>query len=106
VLQIQPDNSVLRSPNVGESLADEISHALRDSDKVCVDFACVENMSPSFANAFIMTLLADFPLSELRARCEFVNRSESVVDMMNRAIRRFQSGIRLTTQRPHAAIPA
>lgn len=103
MFDIRPDNSALRSASMGESLADQVTEALRQADTVRVDLACVEMMTPSFANALVMTLLDRFPLATLQTRCAFVNRAEPVIDVMNRAVRRYQSGIRLTAQLPVGA---
>jgi hypothetical protein len=96
---LQPQTHALRSASEGLEMAREIIARLRNAERFRVDFAAVEMMSPSFANALIMTLLEQFSVDQLRANCEFANRTEVVIDAMNRAAQRYQSGIRLTTQR-------
>lgn len=96
---LQPQSHALRSASEGLEMAREIVAHLQASQKVRVDFAAVEMMSPSFANTLVMTLLEQFSVDQLRANCEFANRTDVVIEAMNRAVQRYQSGIRLTTQR-------
>lgn len=94
--------SALRSADYGASLAEDFIAALADFDRLIVDFAEVEIMTPSFTNALVMRLLERLPLSELQQRCIFENRSQHVIRAMNRAVTRYQSGIRLSSQAPAA----
>lgn len=98
--EFRPIVSALRAASGGVSLAEEMAEKLRHGESARVDLAAVEIMTPSFANALVMTLLDHVSLADLRDRCSFVNRSDAVVDAMNRAVQRYQNGIRLTTQRP------
>lgn len=89
----------MRSASLGESLAEVVSRALELQRDVRIDLASVEIMTPSFANAFLMTLLDRFPIAMLQSRCVFLNRQQSVIEVMNRAVQRFQSGVRLSAAR-------
>ena len=93
------DNQPLRSAGNGEILATAILAALDRDESVRVDFAQVEMMTPSYANAMVMTLLDRFTVAELKTRCELANRSAVVIAAMNTAVRRYLGGIRLSTQR-------
>lgn len=90
--------STLMTASNAQQLAAAVIGALRDHETVTLDFVSVEIVTPSFANTFIMTLLAEFPLSDLRARCLMVNRSKVVSDAFNRAAMRWMSGVRLSNQ--------
>ncbi len=94
--------TTLRSANAGTTLAEQILDLLAAGERVRVDFASVQIMTPSFTNALVMRLLARHAVPDLRDRCEFVNRSQHVIAEMNHAVRRFQSGIRLSSQRATA----
>jgi anti-anti-sigma regulatory factor len=96
-IQLQPGSH--RSAALGEELAERIAAHLAARESVLVDCSHVESMSPSFANALVMTLLDRIDLDTLRRECRFVNRSELVVQAMNTAAQRFQAGIRLSGQR-------
>lgn len=99
MITIQLQSNALRSASEALDTAREILAHLREAERIRIDFAVVEMMSPSFANALVMTLLEQFTVDQLRARCEFANRNDVVIAAMNRAVQRYQSGIRLTTQR-------
>ena len=101
--EIRPTNSIFQSAGMGEAFATELTRALESSPLVHVDLSTVETMTPSFANAMVMTLLERFSLATLQSRCVFMNRSPHVIDVMNRAVLRYERGIRLSNQRPHAA---
>lgn len=99
MLTLRPQSHALRSASEGLEMAQEIIARIRANERVRVDLAAVEMMSPSFANTLVMTLLEQFTVDQLRANCEFANRTDVVIEAMNRAVQRYQSGIRLTTQR-------
>lgn len=99
VATIRIDEPSMRSAQCGEQMANAVLSHLAGGVDVRVDFAAVETMTPSFANTFLMLLLETYPIETLRARCDFANRSPHVVRVMNRAVLRFQAGIRLSTHR-------
>ncbi len=96
--EIAIQESALRSAGDGLERAKAVSAILDQGLSVRIDFAAVEIMTPSFANAFVMTLLERYPIERLRSGCEFLNRSEVVIESMNRAVTRYQNGIRLSSQ--------
>ena len=89
----------LRSASEGAALAEKILELLDAGESVRIDFSAVEIMTPSFANTLVMTLMARYEVPELRSKCEFANRSDHIILVMNRAAKRFQRGIRLSSQR-------
>lgn len=98
--QIRIDRSALRLASEGELLANSVSDAIRKGLSVRLDFASVEVITPSFANALVMVLLENHPLAVLKERCVFENRSQVVIHAMNAAVLRHQKGIRLSTLPP------
>ncbi len=68
-----------------------------------MDLQRVERMTSSFANALVMTILDGVPRQVVRDRLNLQNASEVVEESINRAIERFDQGVRLTIQRPRTA---
>ncbi len=99
MVEVPIQDHFLRSATDGMSLARAVLRALDAGQPVRIDFAGVEIMTPSFANAFVMLLLERYEVPQLRERCEFLNRTDHVVMAMNRSVERYQQGIRLSTQR-------
>ncbi|MBX3377519.1 MAG: STAS-like domain-containing protein [Phycisphaeraceae bacterium] len=99
MLYLKLQSSLTTAVN-GQSLAGLIIAALHTEEAVQVDFADVEVLTPSFANALILTLLASMSVESLRVRCVMTNRRDTVADSLNRAAFRFQQGIRLSDQLP------
>lgn len=94
-------------PNLNTSetaiqLANAVLEAVHAGEVVRLDFADVQVMTPSFANALVMTLLATTSIDDLRSKCDMANRSSHVIENMNLAVKRFQAGIRLSSQRTAA----
>lgn len=89
---------LLTSAAKGQELAEYVTMCLEHSEMVTLDFGGVEVITPSFANAFVMTLLHRMPLEEVRRRCVMVNRAEWVAARISDAARRYQSGVRLSSQ--------
>jgi hypothetical protein len=83
----------------GLALANDVLEALRMTPVVRIDFSKVDRVTPSFANAMMMTILAVHPLDELRKRLVLENRNETVLRVINESVRRYQQGIRLSSQR-------
>lgn len=102
MLELNVPSTSLRAAANAEDMAAQILRAIRDGHQVRVHLASVEIMTPSFANTLIMTLLASVPLDQLRCACEFVDRTPSVVETMNRAAERYLRGVRLSAQLPPA----
>lgn len=95
-----PLSTSLTTSTNGEQLANAVLLTIRAGEEVEIDFVDVEVMTPSFANAFVMTLLAQLSLDEIRRHCVMANRPQLVVDLLNRAVTRYQKGIRLSVQLP------
>lgn len=93
----------LNSGAAGLSLAIEALSAVGAEGVVRLDFGAVERMTASFANALVMTLLAELGEEALISRVALVSASDAVLAEWRRAIERYQRGIRLSTQRPGAA---
>lgn len=88
----------LTSADRGRELAEHVIQCLDCYKSIELDFSAVEVFTPSFANAFVMTMLHSVPLDTLRERCIMANRPEWVSAMINQAARRYMSGIRLSSQ--------
>jgi hypothetical protein len=91
--------SHLRSAGDGERLACAIVETLRSDQCVYLDLANVESMTPSYANTLVMTVLHAMDTNELPSRIQLKNLCEPVSHAIQRAVQRYQSGIRLSTQR-------
>jgi hypothetical protein len=92
--------SSLRTSMSAEELARAVIDALRTERIVELDFQDVEIMTPSFANALVMTLLDEFPIEVLRERCVMLNRRDTVRESLSHAAQRYLRGIRLSSQMP------
>jgi len=90
---------VLNTAPSGLNLAAEVASLLSQTESVRVDFSLVERATPSFANAFMMTLLHQFNRDFLRNNIEFSNTRPAVAAAINASIRRYESGVRLSSQR-------
>lgn len=101
--QLQVTEPTLNTVASGLSLARDIVAALRCGRAVALDMSTVERMTPSFANALVMTILDAVGLPVFRAQLQMSTVSPVVQDAWAKAIERYERGIRLTTQRPGAA---
>ena len=90
--------TVLNHADRGLALARLILDRLNAGQTLTLDFARVERVTPSFANAFIMTLLEAAPVETLREAVKMVNRNDTVAVAINDSVRRYRRGIRLSTQ--------
>jgi len=93
----------MNSATAGLELARDVLCCLRSDESVLIDLEAVERVTPSFANALIMTLLAEIPRVELAARAPIVNASPSVAQSLAESARRYEAGIRLSSQRAISA---
>ena len=89
----------------GLQLAEDVLRALREVETISIDFADVHRMTPSFANAFIMTLLEQLSIDEAKRRVSFLDLHENVAASINQSIHRYRKGIRLSTQRNNEPVP-
>lgn len=90
-------DGVLNSASRGLDLARDVSVRLEKSESIEIDCQGVARVTPSFANAFVMTLAASDP-AVFRSRVHIRNASSHVDDAFQSARDRFARGIRLTTQ--------
>lgn len=93
-LPVQFDRALNSAPQ-GRELAERVMQELRSADRVRIDFAGVERMTPSFANAFVMLLMDDH-----LEQVVMENRSPNVQAAIARSRSRYLQGIRLSIQRP------
>lgn len=91
---------VLNSAQEGLRLAETVAVQLRDRRTVALDFASVDRATPSFANAFVMTLLGEFTPDYLRERCLMLNCAPHVGAQFAKSVQRYRDGIRLSNQAP------
>jgi hypothetical protein len=89
----------MNSPDGGLSLAYNLLDRLSQGDDVRLDFDGVGRITPSFSNAFVMTLLQRLSLEGFRARIQMVNQNAGVQTAIAESIRLYESGVRLSTQR-------
>lgn len=94
---------VLNSATSGCALAAEVLHALAELKEVRVDFAEVLRVTPSFANAFVMRVLATVPDAFSANRCAIEHASVHVAAAIWASQDRFARGIRLSDQMPRVA---
>jgi hypothetical protein len=83
---------ILNRANAGLALAHQVLDALAWADAVTLDFSTVDRMTPSFANAFMMTILE--ALEDSRERVLLLHRNEQVIRVMEESARRFDCGLR------------
>jgi hypothetical protein len=70
---------------------------------VVIDCARVTRVTPSYANALVMTLLAAYPDAWTARRLTLRDALPYVWAEFEKAVDRYQRGIRLSTQRPQCA---
>lgn len=103
-VHVIPDtSSTLNTVASGLSIASAVLEAVRTGHKVRVSLMNAERMTPSFANALVMTLMESLGAEAFHAQVSLETASAAVSDQWNAAIDRYDRGIRLTTQRPGAA---
>lgn len=95
-------NRVLTSASNGLRTAEEVLRLLRENDQVIVNLRAVESMTPSFANAFLMTLLETLG-SSIGSRVVLSNAPPRIADILTRSEKWYNSGIKLSTQRTATA---
>jgi hypothetical protein len=82
---------------------------MKDGFVVLLDLKNVERLTPSFANALVMTIIEAVGEAAFRTRLTVVFGSDIVQDSWRKAAQRYERGVRLTTQRDsseHVAAPA
>lgn len=89
---------ILNSAREGLELAQDVLSRLQTDSAVVLDFAATERMTPSYANAFIMTLMAEMSSEQLKERLVLQNLSPAIIARINRSIERYKNGVRLSNQ--------
>jgi hypothetical protein len=96
-IQLEP---VCNSAASGLDVAREISKLLAENREVCLNAQEVERMTPSFANAMVMTVLAEYPQEDFASRVLLDTSNQFVLQQVVAAVSRYNRGIRLSSQRP------
>ena len=100
---VQPEGSTLNTVLTGLRLAERVVGALKAGRSVFLDLRGVERLTPSFANAVVMTILDAVGIDEFRSKLRVEIASPLVAEGWSKAIERYERGIRLTTQRSNVA---
>lgn len=93
----QPLANALNSATQGAELARAVLERLAAGGLVKIDASQAHRMTPSFANAFAMTVLERVP-DAFSARKVHVVAAAQVVAALEAAVDRYERGIRLSTQ--------
>lgn len=93
----------LNSGAMGISLAERILSIVQSNGQISLDFSQVERMTASFTNALVMTLLEALGGEALIERVSRESAANGVLAEWQRAVERYERGVRLSTQRPGAA---
>ncbi len=101
--QFRETEAALNTVAAGLSLAAMVINELKAGSSVQLDFVAVERMTPSFANALVMTILDAVGVEVFRTRVSIAFSSTLVQEAWMKAVERYERGIRLSTQRPGAA---
>ncbi len=97
---IQMDE-LLDDGDAGVELGQRVVVLLKEGDgQVALSFEGVRYMSPTYVNAFVMTVVHEVGVDMFRSRVETVNASERNVDAIERSVVRYEKGIRLSHQDP------
>ncbi|MBM4107885.1 MAG: hypothetical protein FJ255_03600 [Phycisphaerae bacterium] len=88
----------LNSAAEGLKMALRALEALRADEFVTIDATTAERVTPSFANAFVMTILAEAPDAFKSHRIR-LDAGDFVRRAFDASIDRYERGIRLSTQR-------
>jgi len=95
---LRPTSAIMNSATDGLLLARRVMTEIEHPDPVQLDLQAVDRMTPSFANAFMMTLLNQLDRETLKRQLQVSNAKPWVAEAINASIRRFEAGIRLSTQ--------
>jgi hypothetical protein len=89
---------VLNSASKGAELAAWVLEHLRRRESVQIDARQVTRVTPSFANSFVMAVLAEFPNAFASRTC-VISANTEIVQAFVASMDRFDRGIRLSSQR-------
>jgi hypothetical protein len=101
--EFRVEEQSLNTVAAGLSLAQHTVSALRNGEDVRIDLCAAERMTPSFANALVMTILMAVGEREFSDRVRLSASSGLVLEAWAKAVERYRRGIRLSTQQPGAA---
>jgi hypothetical protein len=93
----------LNSVGAGLALAQQVIAAVRSGEAVTLDLRAAERMTPSFANALVMTILESIAAGQFESMVQPLFASQTVEEAWSKAAERYRRGIRLSTQRPDVA---
>lgn len=91
-------SGVLNSATAGEALAAQVIDAIVNSDVVHVDFSAVERMTPSFSNTFVLRCIDAVGCDVFQNIVVDASAPQHVRDAIQRSIKRYCSGARLSDQ--------
>ena len=91
-------DSVLNRAQAGLDLARQVLDRIRASGSVSLDLTNVDRITPSFANAFVMTILDESGESDLPHSLTLLNPNDQVSREIAISVDRYARGLRLTTQ--------
>ena len=89
-------NQVENSARRGVELAQAVLRLLDSTYCVTVDAAVATRLTPSFANAFVMTLRETLSVSDLQSRVQIDGASNRVASAINQSALRYSNGVRLS----------
>lgn len=90
--------SVLSRAGRGVELANQVNALVSSKRLVRLDFAAVDRVTPSFTNAFVMSVLEHISVEEYQRQVLLLEQSPHVSSTFERSIMRYQKGIRLSSQ--------
>ena len=102
-LSLELEGPTQNTVPAGLELAQRVVSAIQAGNTVCLDLTKVERLTPSFANALVMTILEAVGPDAFKSKLRLVFGSEFVESSWGQAVQRYERGVRLTTQREGAA---
>lgn len=100
---VKPAGPALNTVGDGLALAELLVTAVSAGERVELDFSLVERMTPSFANAVVMTVYERVSAEVGKSAIQVRHASQAVEHAWTKAEDRFCRGIRLSTQQPRSA---
>lgn len=93
----------LNSVAAGLELAERAIGAIRGGASVRIDLSAALRMTPSFANALVMSMLDALGVAAFNDRVTMTTGSDLVREAWQKAIERYERGVRLSTQHRNGA---
>lgn len=100
---IRLEGPSLNGVEMGLVLAQRLVLVMKSGQSVVLDLSTVERVTPSFANALVMTAIEAVGIDTLRSRVTLSGALPLVREGWSKAIERYERGVRLSTQRPEVA---